>query len=284
MKGLLNTFVSKDIDIVSLDECYSRITSKTKVKRFVTYTFDDGYEDNLTNALPIFEKYNTPFSIFLTTNFPNHKIVLWWYLLETLIVNSDKVEFVDANRKFFYNTLSRDKKEVAYRDIRRFIMQSTQEELLPRLKNIFNLDIVSLFSLTEKLALSWEQVVELSNHSLVTIGSHTVNHFALRELSKEEVITEIINANDIIEKKIRKPVSFLAYPFGIPSTIGEREFKIADQSKMRMAFTAESSNIFRHHAEELYSIPRIEINELWSVQDFDFYLNGFIPFLHKFTR
>lgn len=31
-------------------------------------TFDDGYRDNLTTALPVLEKYQLPFTVFITTN------------------------------------------------------------------------------------------------------------------------------------------------------------------------------------------------------------------------
>ena len=51
----LRYFISKNIDIVSLDECYARISAGVRGKRFVAFTFDDGYADNLTHALPVFE-------------------------------------------------------------------------------------------------------------------------------------------------------------------------------------------------------------------------------------
>lgn len=35
----------------------------------IVITFDDGYKDNLTNALPILEKYNIPATIYIATSF-----------------------------------------------------------------------------------------------------------------------------------------------------------------------------------------------------------------------
>lgn len=42
----------------------------------MVFTMDDGYKDNYTNALPIFKKYNVPYTIFVTTNFPDRQAIL----------------------------------------------------------------------------------------------------------------------------------------------------------------------------------------------------------------
>ena len=45
-----------DYDIVTLDEAVHRLRHGAK-RRFAVFTFDDGYKDNLTQALPVFEKH-----------------------------------------------------------------------------------------------------------------------------------------------------------------------------------------------------------------------------------
>lgn len=284
LEASLKYFISRDIDVVSLDECYRRLTSGKRVKRFVTFTLDDGYEDNLTQALPVFEKYGAPFSVFLTTGFPDHQIVLWWYHLENLIMNHDSIEFEDGNRGFSFRTSTKSEKKDAFWEIRRYIMQSKQEELLPRLQKIFKKDLQGLLDLTKKMALSWDQITELSNHPLATIGSHTVKHMALSELPEKEVLTEIKEAIGIIREKTGKPVAHLAYPYGISSTVGPREFRIAGQCDVKLAFTTESSNILKRHIKHLHALPRIEMTESWDHPSFEFYMNGFTPFIHKFIR
>ena len=68
-------------DIIPLTEVPSRLKQKNK-RKFIVFTMDDGYKDNLTKALPVFKKHNAPYTIFVTTDFPDKKAVLWWYELE----------------------------------------------------------------------------------------------------------------------------------------------------------------------------------------------------------
>ncbi|MBN1386924.1 MAG: polysaccharide deacetylase family protein [Bacteroidales bacterium] len=280
LEDIVKYFISNNIDIVSLDECYNRITAKSKVKRFVAFTFDDGYIDNLTHALPVFEKYSVPFTLFLTTGFPDHTVVLWWYLLENLVMESNLIQFKDGDNTYSYKTGTMEEKNNAFWSIRRYILESDEKNLIKRLQTIFNMVQDDLFDLTAKLAMSWDQVIELSNHPLVTIGAHTVNHLALSKLSEDTVIKEINESIEIIEKKIKKPVLYLAYPIGSSSAASVREFNITRGCNLKMAFTAKDGNIFKYHTDNMYSLPRISVDDTRGITFVDLYINGFTPFLN----
>ena len=59
---------------------------------------DDGYLDNYENAYPIFKKHQIPFAIFVATDFPDKKAVLWWYVIEELILNSTEIQLSDGSQ------------------------------------------------------------------------------------------------------------------------------------------------------------------------------------------
>jgi peptidoglycan/xylan/chitin deacetylase (PgdA/CDA1 family) len=60
-------FLKDSYEVIALPELVSRITNKQLTGHEAVITFDDGYVDNLTAALPLLEKYNLPATIFITT-------------------------------------------------------------------------------------------------------------------------------------------------------------------------------------------------------------------------
>lgn len=57
-----------------------------------------------------------------------------------------------------------------------------------------------------------EEVVELSSHPLVEIGSHTVSHTVLGEASSEEAYREMASCKERLEDLLAEPVPSFCYP------------------------------------------------------------------------
>ena len=74
----------------SMTQLLKTLSEKKDIhKPFVCFTMDDGYLDNYTKALPVFERYQVPFAIFVSTDFIDKKAILWWDTLEDLILTND---------------------------------------------------------------------------------------------------------------------------------------------------------------------------------------------------
>ena len=53
-------WVSRFFNVCSLSDAVERLKKNTLPKRALVITFDDGYKDNITNALPVLKRHNTP--------------------------------------------------------------------------------------------------------------------------------------------------------------------------------------------------------------------------------
>jgi peptidoglycan/xylan/chitin deacetylase (PgdA/CDA1 family) len=70
----------------------------------------------------------------------------------------------------------------------------------------------------------------------MSIGAHTRTHPILSLCSPEEAQREIQESKSEIEQALGQPVWAFAYPFGNPSTIGEREVRFAREAGFACAF------------------------------------------------
>jgi peptidoglycan/xylan/chitin deacetylase (PgdA/CDA1 family) len=110
--------------------------------------------------------------------------------------------------------------------------------------------------LLDRAFLSWDQLRTLAQDPLASVGVHTISHRALATLADDEAAREICNAREELESKLAVPVRHLAYPYGVPGTCGEREFRMAQRLGFTTACTARHGNLQARHASALWSLPR----------------------------
>jgi len=75
-------------EVLSLNELLGLITNNKNLKNKVVITFDDGYEDNYTQAFPIMKKYDIKASIFMVANLVGRKDFLSWDQLREMSENN----------------------------------------------------------------------------------------------------------------------------------------------------------------------------------------------------
>jgi peptidoglycan/xylan/chitin deacetylase (PgdA/CDA1 family) len=254
----------ENYDFISLDDLYIILKNGEKAKKKIVFTLDDGYADNYEIAYSIFKKHNIPFTIYITTSFPDQKAILWWYLLEDLIIENEEIVLSD-DRKFSCKT--EEEKIDTFNKIRKLIQSLKRDDFLNNLQKLFKKYDIDWLEKSKTLCLNWEQIVKLSKDELVTIGGHTVNHLALNQLSEDEVINEVLEANRIIESKINKKIEHFAYPFGSRSEIMQREFDIVKNLHFKTVTTTRKGNIFSEHANYLECLPRLSLNDHFNMRE-----------------
>lgn len=243
------------VDIISLSDAVELIRDpgpRPSKRRFVAITLDDGYADNFTRALPIFEKFNAPFTLYVTTDMIECGGYLWWIGLERLIARNDAVEVAPMQKRFAISSL-RDKK-AALDDITEWVAADI-ERRAPMLRETFDLCGVSVADATHAAALSQEQLRALARHPLATIGGHTTAHPDLTALNEQQAYREISDNKLFLENLLHIPIEHFAYPYG---ACGEREAALAAQAGFKTATTTRMGCLFPEHGADLLALPRCE--------------------------
>jgi hypothetical protein len=213
---------------------------------------------------------------------PDGNAILWWYLLEELIVNNSQVVLNSGSGPQIYSTKTVREKEIVFNEIRYRFASANKPHLDLLVKSLEINDSSRITSLTKELALTWEQLIELSRDPLVTIGAHTVNHFPLNALSYKESEFEILKSKEIIESHGLPAVKHFCYPLGF---YGDKEIEILKKSQYKSATTIKMANTFVENLEHPFSLPRIMINSLTDQKILEMQVSGLLPALrNRFRR
>lgn len=243
---------------VSLDQLSEIINSDTIPEYpFIAITIDDGYLDNYTQALPVFERQQVPFTIFVATDFIDKKAILWWDILEDLILKNDSVIF--GGDKYQCHTFQ--EKWDTFRILREKILHFDQTELEKGLKEAFAHYDIDWYEPVQRQTMSWEQIKEISQHPLCTIGGHTASHLALNKLSDQEFRQEVADGVAKLQTATGKTIHHFAYPYGSPNEIGEREYKLISEFNFKTVFTAYRGCITENNKHQITHLPRVYLHE-----------------------
>ena len=283
LEEIITYFKRFDYDIISLDILPSWLEDlNNQKKKFVVFTFDDGYKDNLDFAYPVFNKHKTPFTIYVTNSFPDKKAILWWYIIEDLVLKNNEINYAFSDFRVDLSCSNYLKKEMAFAYLRSLITKFNEENLDSELSGFFARYGYSPGDFNIEMTLNWNEISELSNDPLVTIGAHTLNHYNLCNLTDAQSFHEIAESKRIIEEKTGSKVDHFSYPLG---QYGERETESVRKINFLTATTTRTANIFQSHINHLFTLPRISINSLTTEKVLTLQVNGFFPaILNKFKR
>jgi peptidoglycan/xylan/chitin deacetylase (PgdA/CDA1 family) len=106
----------------------------------------------------------------------------------------------------------------------------------------------------------------------MSIGAHTRSHPVLSVCSQEEARRELHESKADLERVLGRPVWAFAYPFGHPSTIGEREVRLAREAPFACAFINVESWGSEH--SNPFKLSRIHVTSDMTLPEFAAHLSG----------
>lgn len=208
--------------------------------RFAVITFDDGYLDNYTNALPILLKHNVPAVFYLATEFLSVNQITWWDEVAYLLRHSKEMTYQlpKAIRQYQLDECDIDKSiQLIMTDIKQTKTISVLEAL-DDIRAKFPLAKQKLLSEEHKLFMGWKEA-----HGLVAkgmeIGSHTLTHPILSQLDNKQHQDEVIESKRILEETLQCKINSIAYPVGRYYCYNEKTFKFAESAGYQIGFNNE---------------------------------------------
>ena len=206
-------FIARHFDVLPLRDAAARLKQGRLPRRACCISFDDGYADNLTIALPILEKYRLPATVFIATG----------YLDGGRMFNDAVIDAIAAtgHPRLDLTGIGLGEHALAGFEARRAAIAAILEQLKYRPPEQRRENVARLLELADggplptDIMLTAAQVKALSQRG-IEIGGHTVNHPILASVEDDVARQEITAGKQRLETITGKPVLTFAYPNGRP--------------------------------------------------------------------
>ncbi|MBF0624643.1 MAG: polysaccharide deacetylase family protein [Magnetococcales bacterium] len=280
---IIHYFSSKGYRFLSMDDIPDRLTDRSGPP-FVVFTFDDGFRDVMEVAWPILRRCGVPITIYVATDFPDGRAVLWWNALEQLLLQRSNLRFALGDRSYEFSLLTIEEKNRAFKSIHSLIKGNGGGDAVRLQEQFFHGLGVDPRAETRSVALNWEELRWLADQPGVVIGAHTCSHPVLSQLNRAEASAEILQGKILLENKLQRVVKHFAYPFGGRPEAGKRERLLAEQAGFITAVTTRSANLFPAHSRHLLELPRICVGMSMTIHTLDLIRHGVIPMVRNRGR
>jgi peptidoglycan/xylan/chitin deacetylase (PgdA/CDA1 family) len=260
LESILKLLLRKKWDIVPLHEIPERLCSRSRRPYFVSITLDDGYSDNLHVAVPLFQKYATPFCLFVNSGILDRSVIPWDSILAEIILQNQEIVFEHPLKGELHFRLQTDAEKGAALGQLWELGWKNVSSMRAAVRNYCRQNRMTAESIIDELYLSWDQLRVVVQDPLASVGSHTVSHERLAELPESGVYEEMKTDRDKLRRGLGRAVDDIAYPFGSPTECGPREFALAREVGYLRGVTTERWNLFPRHLNNLLALPRVTIS------------------------
>ena len=263
-------YFKEHFDVLSIHELYSFLRDKKKFpERAVVLTFDDGYADNLYNALPVLESLQVSALFFISTSKMGSSLEMWWDSLERIFLLSNpipaKLLIQIGTKKCQFATGSKMERLQAYQDLHLQLKYSPVPVRDTAINDLLRWASIEPQGRRDYYMLTPDQVKTMASSPFAVIGAHTHNHPALAILPYETQLFEMSQSRSILEMLIGQKVEHFSYPYGGKGDFSQESIRAAKEAGFKTA----CANFYgqAHTWTNRYSIPRILIRD-WAVEEF----------------
>lgn len=210
-------------------------------ERSFVISFDDGFENNYSVAMPVMVDLGVKPVIYVTTNFINLGEQSWIDKIESVVEVAKPCQLKLDWLKDVMSMNNREQKIAFLKEVRHYVKKNPTvdpykfaSDLIDQLGESTVPDYDDY--LDKKL--SWEQIRHLSQSGLATIGGHSHTHRILSFLAYEELEFEINTSLHLMQSMAGVTVYHYSYPEGLSHCFNDTVIDLLKNSGVRCCPTA----------------------------------------------
>jgi peptidoglycan/xylan/chitin deacetylase (PgdA/CDA1 family) len=248
--------------VLSLSEYVKIIIEKGDTHKCVVFTVDDGYRDFYFHAYKVFNKYNYPATIFVTSDFVDKRLFMWWdslaYSFEITKLNEIELADLGFGKMPLADLQQRSAAALAVTRYCKKLSNGERLALISKIIKILNVDI-SDQPKGKYEPLAWSEIEEMQKNR-IEFHPHTKTHPIIASVTSDQKIVEIEEPKQKLESHLGVSADVFCYPNGQADDFDEETIEILKKSGYVAAVTGvegfdntkSSPDLFRLHR---YAIP-----------------------------
>ena len=218
--------LSKRYHFISLSEAVEMLQGRKPMQPYsMVFTFDDGYRNNLTHAMPILRRYNAPVTFFISTGYAGNPRPFWWdrldYAVQHAQVNGREakvgaltVRLDSSSREALRESFKRLRRDAKKQQMSDISFRRDMDQLGHQLEVESGRVLSDLQNEDDWSAvMTWDEI-ERNGNSDITFGSQTVDHIRLDLVEESVVRDQLMRSKRDIELHTGRPCQAICYPNG----------------------------------------------------------------------
>lgn len=243
--------------VLPLDVALSLLDAGDLAGPTACITFDDGYANNLTTALPVLRCFGVPATVYLVTGLIGSDRRLWTTRIEYSVLDSSVGELAIGDPRIDGNlgaTVSERRRSA--RRIKEHLKRMDDERRLDEVEAVIDVLGETTRSLEDHRLLSHDELAALDADGCVSFGAHTHTHPILSRLSDSRLQEEIALSVRAVGQLQNVSRTF-AYPNGRPEDYDGRAREVLSDAGIPAAVTTVERHARR--GDGPYDLPRLVV-------------------------
>lgn len=265
------TYIKNRYNVITLDQLIDHKKTKSLPKKSIIITFDDGYVDNLINAVPVLEELQIPATIYIATDYIDSNSPFWWDLLGDFLekkLNQIKPADLEINENIFYKWKSANLSFEIHKHLK-YLSTTNRNKLLTSMFKKYNYKAENH---TLGRCVTSKELKKLHQNSYITIGAHTQTHPLLRHEIVNNQYKEIFNSKTKLETTLTTTINHFSIPFGEFNDYSINTIKLVKKSGYQTCVTTNKGLVMNSSSN--FSLRRAMIRN-WDEKEFNQQLEKF---------
>ena len=223
---------------ISLKQCMNGDFNPNKPA--LVMTFDDGYQDIIDHGLQIFESFDCPITVFLSSGF--------------CLGKQEPLENIFAAR--LQQSTMANKIDI-YENNRGLLKKGSYKKRTNRLETLSKKYGLDKNILPHTEFLNSTDILKLAKHPLVTLGLHGKTHPLMTHITPVCLWDELTKPKRILESLIWQELAYFSYPYGGHNMMTRIFTRMA---KYKAGFTT-GDQLFIPTKTPRFAVPRIALRD-----------------------